>query len=291
MRFSRVMLGTVQFGLEYGIANTAGQPSFERVCEILKTAHEGGITALDTAAAYGTSEEVLGEALERLGLREAMTVVSKVPPVPARNDAEAETFIERTVRESLRRLRLERLAVCLLHREDDLCFLPVLEKMVDKGLVGGAGVSLDSGRFLKEAEAARFIQLPYNVLDRRFDAFWPVAQRNGIRVFARSVYLQGLLLMPEERIGPGLAGVLPVRRTLEAVAGEAGCTLAELCMRYALSNPAVTSVLTGVDTAEQIRENLRLAASGPLPAGTLARVRACVPDLPESLVRPALWKR
>jgi len=289
--FSRLMLGTVQFGLEYGIANESGKPSFDRVCEIVKTAFEGGVTALDTAAAYGTSEEVLGAALERLGLREAMTVVSKVPPIPDGTDAEAERFIERSIRESLRRLRLDRLAVCLLHREEDLRHLPLLEKMVGRGLTGGAGVSLDSNRFLAEAASVRYLQLPCNLLDRRFDAFWPVAMQKRIHVFARSVYLQGLLLMPEARIRPNLSAVIPVRRGLEAVAREAGCTMAELCMRYVLSNPAVASVLTGVDTPEQMRENLRVAALGPLPAAVLDRVQACVPDLPEPLVRPALWGR
>jgi aryl-alcohol dehydrogenase-like predicted oxidoreductase len=67
--------------------------------------------------------------------------------------------------------------------------------------------------------------------------------------------------------------------------------MAELCMRYALSNPAVASVLTGVDTPEQMCENLRMAASGPLPSAVFDRVQACVPDLPESLVRPARWGR
>jgi len=287
--FSKLMLGTVQFGLEYGIANVSGKPSFDRVCEIIRTAYENGVTALDTAAAYGTSEEVVGRALECLGLREAMEVVSKVPPLEAADDAEAERLIEQTLLRSLKRLRLERLAVCLLHREDDLRFLPVLEKMVGKGLIGGAGVSLDSGRFLREAATVRFIQLPYNVLDRRFDAFFPVAEQNKNHLFSRSVYLQGLLLMPEEQIRPGLADVIPVRRRLEGIARKAGCTMAGLCVRYVLSNPAVTSVLTGVDTAEQMCENLRLAALGPLPADVLGRVRECVPDLPESLVRPALW--
>ena len=291
MSFSRIMLGTVQFGLEYGIANESGKPAFERVCEIVKAAFEGGVTALDTAAAYGTSEEVLGAALERLGLREAMTVVSKVPPIPDGTDAEAERFIERSIRESLRRLRLDRLAVCLLHREEDLRHLPLLEKMVGRGLTGGAGVSLDSNRFLAEAAAVRYLQLHCNLLDRRFDAFWPVAMQKRIHVFARSVYLQGLLLMPEARIRPNLSAVIPVRRGLEAVAREAGGTMAELCMRYVLSNPAVASVLTGVDTPKQMRENLRVAALGPLPAAVLDRVQACVPDLPEPLVRPALWGR
>lgn len=289
MPFSKLMLGTVQFGLEYGIANVSGKPSFERVCDILTAAYEGGVRSLDTAAAYGNSEEVVGAALGRLGLGDAMTVVSKVPPIPSATDAEAERFIEQTVVCSLRRLRLERLPVCLLHREDDLKFLSVLEKLIGKGLIEGAGVSLDSGRFLAQAAAVRFIQLPANVLDRRFDKFWPVALQNKIHVFSRSVYLQGLLLMPEERIRPNLSEVIPVRRKLEVVAREAGLSFAELCVRFVLSNPAITSVLTGVDTAEQMRENVRLAAQGPLPEEVLRRVRESVPDLPESLVRPALW--
>ncbi len=289
--FSRLMLGTVQFGMEYGIANVSGKPSFDRVCEIIRMAYENGVTALDTAAAYGTSEEVVGAAFERLGLREAMTVVSKVPPIEAESDPAAEATIERTIRQSLKRLRLTRLSVCLLHREDDLRFLPVLERMVGRGLIGGAGVSLDSDRYLGQAAEAGFIQLPYNVLDRRFESFWPPVRRNGIRVFARSVYLQGLLLMPEDRIGAGLRAVIPVRRELESLARAAGCGMSELCMRYALSNPAVASVVTGVDTSEQLRENLRVAALGPLPSDLLDRVRACVPELPETLVRPSRWGR
>lgn len=291
MKFSRLMLGTVQFGLEYGIANTAGKPSLDTVCEIIKTSYDGGVTALDTAAAYGTSESVLGDALDRLGLRGAMTVVSKIPPVTAATDAEAERFIEETLRESLRRLRLDRLDACLLHREDDLRYLPLLEKMVAKGLTGGAGVSLDSDRYFREAGAASYIQLPQNALDRRFEPFWPVVEKNKITVFARSVYLQGLLLMPEERIKPGLQALVPWRRKLESLGREAGLSMAELCMRYVLSNPAVASALTGVDTPEQMRDNLRLAAAGPLPEELAAEIRACVPMLPEALIRPALWSR
>ena len=289
MKFSKLMLGTVQFGMSYGIANTAGKPSFERVCQILKTAAEGGVTSLDTAATYGTSEEVLGEALEALGLCGAMTVISKVPPIEAETDAEAEIFIEKTLRESLRRLKLEQLAVCLLHREEDFRFFPQLDKMVARGLIGGAGISLDSDQFISDVASIKYIQLPYNVLDKRFDAFLLEAERNGTQVFTRSVYLQGLLLMPEDKIRADMAGVIPVRRNLEAIARAADCTMAELCMRYVLSNSAVTSVLTGVDTVEQMQENLRLASLGPLPQELVSEIHECVPGLPESIIRPALW--
>lgn len=291
MSFSRLMLGTAQFGMSYGIANTAGKPSFERVCEILRTAAEGGVTTLDTAAAYGTSEEVLGEALEALGLRGAMKVISKIPPIVVESDAEAEGFIENNLRCSLTRLKLEQLAVCLLHREDDLRFLPLLEKMVERGLIGGAGVSLDSARFIEDVKSVPYIQLPYNIIDKRFDTLWSEIMKNGIQVFTRSVYLQGLLLMPESGIRPELRGVITVRRELEKIAGDNDYTMAELCMRYVLSNPAVKSVLIGVDTVEQMRENLQLASRGPLSRELVTQIDECVPELAEAIVRPALWSK
>ena len=248
MTASGIMLGTVQFGLAYGIANIHGKPSFETVCDIVETACDGGVRALDTAAAYGDSEAVLGRALARLGLRDKLEVVSKIPPIEAETDAQAAAFIERTLAASLRNLGLERLSACLLHREDDLRFLPLLEAMVGKGLIGEAGVSLDTARFIREGVTARCVQLPCNILDRRFDRFWPLARARGTRVFTRSVYLQGLLLMPEDKIRPSLAAVVSVRRKLADIARDAGLTLAELCMRFALSNPDISSVLVGVDT-------------------------------------------
>jgi len=285
-QFSKIILGTVQFGLPYGIANTLGQPSFKTVKEILALAYDHGIDTLDTAASYGESEIVLGQALHELKLHGKMHLISKVPPLPP--DASPAEFAATSLAQSLRNLRCEALDGLLFHREDDLPHLPVLQQLQDRGLTRGIGVSLDSSKYVSQAGTLPLLQVPCNVLDHRFDAL--IAGHPG-QLFLRSVYLQGLLLMPEARIRPNLSAVIPVRRGLEAVAREAGCTMAELCMRYVLSNPAVASVLTGVDTPEQMRENLRVAALGPLPAAVFDRVQACVPDLPEPLVRPALWGR
>lgn len=290
MQFSRMILGTVQFGMDYGVANRSGQPGFEEVCAILRYACDGGVNTLDTAAAYGSSEEVLGRALARLGLRERVRVVSKVPPIQERSDLATERFIEKCVLRSLRLLGVEQLAVCLLHCEEDIRFLPLLEKQVQRGLVGGAGVSLDSARFLKEAAKIPFLQLPCNIMDRRFEALWASAVENKLTVFARSIYLQGLLLMPESRIKPSFAPLVAIRRQLAELASEAGMGMAELCVRYVLSNPAVSALLSGVEDVTQLRENLRLLARGPLPAELLARVEKIIPELPEALVRPALWE-
>jgi len=293
MKFSRLMLGTVQFGLNYGIANRDGKPSEAKIREIILTAWENGVNCLDTAAGYGDSEVVVGNALSELGLKEKMQIISKVPGVGDRTPAEAEAFIVGSIEESLRRLGVDRLDGCLFHRETDYRYLDELQKLVQRGLIGTAGISLDTNHYCRNTVDAgiRYVQIPCNVLDYRFEDFLNTAMSQNITVFARSVYLQGLLLMPESEIIPSLQDVIPVRRQLAKIAHEAGMELAELCMRYVLSLPAVTSILTGVDTVDQLRQNLNLFSRGALPEDLCRAIRNTVPRLSEKVIRPALWTK
>ena len=295
MIFSKLMLGTVQFGLNYGVANTSGKPSYETARDIIKAAYECGVNCLDTSPNYGDSEEVLGRALTELGLKDKIQTISKVENIGDLNlsDLEAEKHITKSVETSLRRLKIERLDACLIHVETDIKYIGLLRKLEQKGLIGGSGISLDTNKYCEEiiALGIKYVQLPCNILDKRFDAFFPEAQANGVSVFTRSAYLQGLLLMPEENISPDLNAVIPVRRRLEKLATSAGMGMTELCMRFVVSNPAVTSVLTGVDNVEQLRQNLRLLEKGPLPAELLQKVKEAVPLLEENIIRPFLWKK
>lgn len=279
MNFSRLLLGTVQFGLNYGIANTQGKPSFERVKAILTTALDNGITSLDTAAAYGDSEEVLGKALTELGIAKRMTVVSKVPPIPA--DKDPLEFITASVTNSLKRLQLPEIPLILFHNEKDWRYHEELETLVSKGMIKAAGVSLDSQECADTADAAPYVQLPCNVFDHRFDE--KIKGHKEGHIFIRSVYLQGMAVMPKEKIP--FPELLAYREKLEAF----GMPMQELCMRYLLSFPGGVSVLTGVDTPEQLQENCRMAEAGPLPADLLKQIIETVPLLPERLIRPKLW--
>ncbi|MFA6569371.1 MAG: aldo/keto reductase [Victivallales bacterium] len=289
------MLGTVQFGLNYGIANSSGKPSYETARDIIKSAYECGVNCLDTSPNYGDSEEVLGRALAELGLRNKMQVISKVEHIGILNlsDSEAEKHINESVENSLKRLRIEHLDICMIHKELDIEYIGILRKLEQKGLIGGSGISLDSNEYCKEVISLgiKYVQLPYNILDKRFDSFFTESQADGISVFTRSAYLQGLLLMPEESISPDLNEVIPVRRSLEKLAAAAGMSMPELCMRFVLSNPAVTSILTGVDNIKQLSQNLQLLKKGPLPVKLHQEVKAAVPLLGENIIRPFLWKR
>jgi len=112
-----------------------------------------------------------------------------------------------------------------------------------------------------------------------------------VAVFAHSVYLQGVLLMPEADIIPELSAVIPVRRNLQRLADEAGLTMAELAARYVLSIDGMTCAVVGVETVEQMRENIRLFSKGPLDRVLVQAIADSVPELPESVLNPRKWSK
>ena len=296
IRFSRLMLGTVQFGMPYGIANRTGQPSYELARDIVALAYDGGVNCLDTAAAYGSSEAVLGKALHELGLSGKISVVSKVPALPEEcsSDRAARRFIEDTVHSSLRRLQIDRLDVCLFHRADDAHYMDALLGLRDRGMIGQVGISVDTpGEAIPilSGGTAAALQAPLNLLDKRMEraGVFAAVRRRRVLLFTRSAYLQGLILMPEGDVPQELQPVLPVRRALEQVAAEAGIGMAEMALRYPLSRPEVTSVVVGVEGLEQMRENLSLSAKGGLGPDLIERIEQLVPELPERCIRPSLW--
>ena len=298
MTLSRLMLGTVQFGMPYGVANRTGQPGYPDILAILAAAIEGGVNCFDTAAAYGTSEELLGRGLRDLGVSDRVCVVTKVRPLTKEEQADpirARALVEKSIAESRQRLRLDCLPYVLFHREQDLIYREVIEKLQARGWVGQYGVSCAHDPaavtgFLHEAGLAA-LQLPANVLDRRHQSggVFEAAARQGVAVFIRSVYLQGLLVMPERDIPQALTGVVPFRRRLDILARGAGLSPQELALRYMLSQPGVTSLVVGVDTVQQLQENLALFARGELP-DDLKRVIDDIPtEIAEELITHSMW--
>jgi len=294
---SRLVLGTVQFGLPYGVSNSGGQPSYETARDILACAIEGGVTCLDTAAVYGESEAVLGRALAELGAAERVTVVTKVTHLAADlSPSRADELIEESVRNSLRQLRLERLPFCFLHREEDFRYADSLLKLRDRGLVERIGSSTATPAATKAiigSGLADAVQFPASVLDRRFSGpdVAGVACSRGMDVFARSIYLQGLVFLSDAKTPEALCDVIPARRRLAELAHDAGIPLAELALRYVLGLGDLTSILVGVDSVAQMRENLALFAKGPLPPDLMRAVMESVPSLSDAILDPWRWAR
>lgn len=292
------MLGTVQFGMPYGIANQTGQPDYRGIVAIIDAAIAGGVNCFDTAAAYGQSEEILGQAMKDLGIADQVAVVTKIKaltPEELESPQRAGSTIRASVEDSLQKLQLECLPIVLFHREHDGEFLGVLEQLRDQGKLRHFGVSCSNvpggaAEFVSGGRVSA-LQIPANIVDHRhFQS--GILQESSVRnvaIFVRSIYLQGLLTMAEERVPDRLLGILPERRRLSSIAEASGLSLTELALRYMLSLPGITSVLTGVETKEQVEQNLAMFSRGNLSEDVMSAIHKVSGELPESIITPSMW--
>lgn len=285
----KLALGTVQFGLHYGIRNTRGQVTFEEAKSIIAHAWDHGINTLDTAIAYGDSENRLGE----MGVS-SWQVVSKLPAVPE-NCRDVREWVQAALRGSLARLKIDRLYGLLLHSPEQLLpdsgdvLFQTLTALKAEDLVHKIGISIYDPEILGAlCERYRFdiIQAPFNVLDRRLasSGWLTKLYDNGIEVHARSVFLQGLMLMRPEDRPKKFSRWQATWDKWEAWLREAELTPLEACLSYALSVQEIAKVIVGVDTLDQIKEIL-LAANGTAPH---ALDGLECNDI--NLINPALWQ-
>ena len=212
----KIGLGTVQFGVDYGISNPAGQTSAKEVAEILAVAERNDIRVIDTATLYGTSEDVLGKTLP---VDHQFKLVTKTLRFDtARITLGDVSLLERSFENSMQKLRCESVYGLLIHSADDLLSEDghlLLEKIVElkqRGLVEKIGVSIYTSQQIDrilDRFAIDLIQVPLSVLDQRLLLGGHLAKlkKSGIEIHARSVFLQGLMLMQPGTLPPYFDGI------------------------------------------------------------------------------------
>lgn len=292
---SRLVLGTAQFGMRYGIANKIGQPDFLSVQSIVAEVWESGVREFDTAQAYGESERVLGKVLSSLGIAREAKVISKLHPAIDHQNSNA---LNLALQQTLARLGLPNLYGLMLHTEDlldiwETGLKDTLDKFIEQGLVERIGVSVYSPQ--KAARALRtngisLVQLPSNLLDRRFEkaGVFHEAKSFGKEIYVRSVFLQGLLLMSDSDLPASMRFATTVAERLINFADDTGFSLKQLALGYVRSAYPEQKVLLGCETLEQVRENLEIW-SKETPRDIVDRVRREFQDIPEKILNPSLW--
>lgn len=295
---AELCLGTVQFGMDYGINNTMGKPPKEEVFKILDLAVGQGIKVFDTAAAYGNSEELLGEyVISRNVAAEKFQVVSKLSAGSIEGTEDISSKIYQEVCSSLERLHAQELYGYLLHKAEciyDQNIVAALQKVKQEGLVKNVGISIYQ---ISEGEAAvnsgmiDFIQMPYNVFDQRGDitGFLERAKSRGVTIFTRSAFLQGLFLMPQESIPESLQQAKKYLFEFEGLLDEFKLDKVSTLLNYPVNNPYIDYVVIGVDNAMQLREHIGRFGE-QLPKGFLQKARQMFGNVEEEIILPNLWK-
>jgi aryl-alcohol dehydrogenase-like predicted oxidoreductase len=253
MVFSRIGLGTVQFGLDYGISNTIGKTPEAEVTSILNYMRSKGMRVIDTAMAYGESEEVLG----KNNLNDVLIVTKFMPP------GEGES-IRNLLFNSLNKLQRKSIYGLLAHRPLELlknkADWEILGLLKENGTIAARGFSVDRPEELEILLAAGLVpdlvQLPYNYMDRRFEKSIVDLKKIGCLVHVRSVFLQGLFF---SKVGNLPEFFSNVKETILCLQNDFRGTLPSALLRFVLQNSGVDCAILGVENKEQlmlILENL-----------------------------------
>ncbi len=285
----KLALGTAQFGLNYGVANTAGQLDLEVAKSVMALARSKGIDTLDTAIAYGESERTLG----RIGV-DGWKTVTKLPALPAACE-DVNGWVQTQMEGSLDRLGTSQLHAVLLHRPAQLFephgpqLLTSLQDLVTQGIVRKIGVSVYEPAELDRLFALfRFdlVQAPLNVIDRRLlVSGWAYRLKDlGVELHTRSAFLQGLLLMPSHARPTWFEHWHTLWSSWENWLKANRLSPLEACLRFVLSIPEIDRAVVGVDGIAHLQEIL-VSASGPCPDYATA---PCTHD--PVLLNPAQWK-
>lgn len=259
----KLALGTVQFGMPYGISNKTGQVASDEVVKILDFASAKGLRILDTAPGYGNSESVLGMSLVK---EHGFLIVTKTLPVRSDVIRPEDIFkIEATFERSLRHLGQPSVYGLLVHHSSDL-LNPGGERLYEsllrwkyEGRVSKIGVSIytnDECDRLIDQYAFDIVQLPLNVFDQRLvqDGTLKRLHASGVEIHVRSAFLQGVLLMPSEDLPPYFAALKPSHEEYILALAQAGVSPLAAALGYLHQLPEVSAVLVGVENSLQFRE-------------------------------------
>lgn len=292
----RLVLGTAQLGMNYGIANRTGQPDYKTAESIVKTAWDFGIREFDTAQAYGESEKVLGHCLFNLGITNKALLISKTHPDLDHLDSKK---MQMALETSLNNLNCDHLYGYLLHREELLdqwnrgleeIFVSFVEK---EGLVKNIGVSIYSPERAVQAlktDHISIVQLPSNILDRRFEdaGVFELADRLQKTVYVRSVFLQGLVVMDTNDMPLQMRFAAAVLKRLETFAQEIGISKHALALEYAKQAYPNAKIVIGVETCEQVKMNVD-KWQRKLPANIVEQGQEKFKCVEELILNPSLW--
>jgi aryl-alcohol dehydrogenase-like predicted oxidoreductase len=294
MALKRLGLGTVQFGYDYGVSNSVGRPGESEISAILAHAAASGIVYLDTAAGYGEAEALIGR-LSPASHR--FRIVTKLAPIAVeRLEPRHVGEIVASIEASCDRLKSDQLYAVLVHQTRDLekpgaeFIVEALEDARRQRLVERIGASVydaDGLSLVTTRFRPQLVQLPFNVLDRRLaDDGWLARLKGiGVEIHARSVFLQGLLLMRPSELPPYFEPMRKILADMQARFTRSSASTLAAALAFVLRQEDIDVVVAGVNRLSELIE---------IEAAMAAAERVEIdfgpaPSIAPNFLNPALW--
>ncbi|WP_417525536.1 aldo/keto reductase [Marinovum sp.] len=299
-------LGTAQFGSKYGITNRRGRVDTNEATDIIRRSITDGVVYLDTAAAYGESERVIGRALQG-GWASRVKIITKLAlQEPGCSESCQEGYKRLAVRNSVLNscvnLRCSSIDTLMLHRAVHLSDAAIVDELIglkDEGVIDHIGVSVQSPKELKyslQCDFVSIIQMPFNILDYRWDGLVEdieqVKKQRSLIIHARSALLQGLLCSKDggDWAKAGIENYEEVTNWLDETCRELNKkSVSDLCIGYVNSQSWIDSVVVGIDSKDHLYDSLQSIAMPLLDGEALQYIRRTRPVLDEARLDPSNW--
>lgn len=291
-------LGTVQLGIDYGMVGSTKKPTQDAAFAVLDAAAKLGVNTWDTANNYGDSERVIGNWVAA-NRGPKPNIITKIGPLDHSSRDALRDDILRQTEKCCADLQVDQLDMLMLHdfadydKNRDVC-TKVFGDLKSQGVIRTSAISAYSEHDYQVMADSEFdaMQIPLNVFDwgKIESGEMEALKQAGKCVFTRSVYLQGLVFMNPENLPEKMAFCKPTLDKYQALCKEFEVSPAVLALSYVLSVPAVTSVVLGCQTPEQVASNCDMIGSRiELTAEHMDALRKAFADTPRRVLDPRIW--
>jgi aryl-alcohol dehydrogenase-like predicted oxidoreductase len=293
----KLALGTVQFGLSYGISNAHGKPTRDEIESILENAKQNGVELLDTASQYGDSEQAIGASNKGRHFK----VVTKTPSFEScKSGAEASKLLEHKLLNSLENLNSKQIYGLLFHDPKVLSgpfcveLVRKVTELKESGVVQKIGVSIYDEADI-EAVLKLFIpdiiQLPINIIDQRLlkSGMLKELKKRGVEIHARSLFLQGALLMEAGALPPTFDSARPHFSKIFKRAQESDLTMLEICLGFVDEIDEINYFLVGVNKLHELQEIINALSKSTKQRTEILKIAHDAQWFDEKILNPARW--
>jgi aryl-alcohol dehydrogenase-like predicted oxidoreductase len=291
----RIVMGAAALAQPYGIANPQSSVSPAETDDLLTAAWSRGIRFIDTASTYGEAEIRIGNWSNRTGNH--FRIIGKLPIMQDIPNAEIKATVQSHIEATCRSMRIDQLEGYLIHNPADFARPHVREALAElqeKGKFGYYGLSIyqpEDAITALTLNKVGALQIPINVFDNRLfeSGLSEKCYNNDIRLFLRSVFLQGLIFRNPDTLPAFFRPIFPKLHAFRSLSKETGVSLSHLALSYVLQTVRSGQVIVGCRQVSHVEELSNFMEGATVNNEVINRMHVLRNEMDVKMIDPRLW--